>query len=227
MVHAGKLSSIGAGSTLILHLYGHGRYVLLTHPRQFRSPCPHLHSARSAVEAHTGTAAGFAHRVVIDVMHHGDVDVVYRAVVVEVTAAPVAALVAEADVAKAVVDAAVIADVLAPVARIKPIMVMPVAPVAGRPQSTLVRSLHPRSGNPVVAGWSPGPVAGRPEITIVGSRRLIVVGQRRRCFGSCGYRLRAVTRIDRSLVRSLIGGAAHIWRLAGAENAGSRGRRRA
>ena len=48
-------------------------------------------------------------------------------------AAPVTALVADADISKSVVDAAIVADVGAPVATVKAVAVMVVAPVAGGP----------------------------------------------------------------------------------------------
>jgi len=104
-----------------------------------------------------------------------------------VAAAPVTALVAEANVAKTVVHAAIEANILAPVAAVKPVVVMPVAPVAGRPQGTLVGSLNPHAGHPVVVALRPGPIAGRPEIIVAGRLRLVIVGQRRRRL-VCGIR---------------------------------------
>ena len=74
-----------------------------------------------------------AHGALVDVVHDGDIDIVVRAVVVEVAAAPVATLVADADISKSVVDAAIVADVGAPVATVKAIAVMVVTPVAGGP----------------------------------------------------------------------------------------------
>ncbi len=148
-------------------------------------------------------------------MHHGDVHIVDRAVVVELAATPVAALVAVADVAESVVDPAIEANVLTPVATIEPVMVLPVAPVAGRPQGTLVGSLNPDAGHPVITLLRIGPVAGRPEIVVAGSRRLIVFGQRRRRIGSGILRLLSVVGVIRSLVGGLVVGASPIgWRRA-------------
>jgi hypothetical protein len=179
--------------------------------RQFRGPGAHLETARSAVEAHTGAAAAIiAHGAVINVMHNRNIHIVVGAVVIEVPAAPVAALVADADIAKAVIDAAIEADVRTPVATVKPIAVIVVAPVAGRPQRALVGSLHPPAGNPVVTVLAPGPIAGRPQIIVAGSRRLVVVGQGRRRLIGVFDRLRAVA----GIVRTLIRGAARIWRSA-------------
>jgi hypothetical protein len=143
-----------------------------------------------------------------------------------VAAAPVAALVAVADVAKAVIDTAIVADILAPVARIKPVMVMPVAPVSGRPESALVRSLNPSAGHPVIAVCTPGPVAGRPEITVAGSRRLVVVGHGRRRLGSCIFRLLSVPRIIITLIRRLGIGAVPIRRRSALLSVGTRRRGR-
>jgi hypothetical protein len=83
-------------------------------------------------------------------VHKGDVDVVDRAVVVEVAAAPVAALIADANVAEAVIDAAIVADVGAPIAAVELIAVVTPAPVARRPKGAFVWSLNPRAGNPVI-----------------------------------------------------------------------------
>jgi hypothetical protein len=142
-------------------------------------------------------------------------------------AAPVAALVAKANVAKAVIDAAIVADILAPVAVVKPIMVMPVAPVSGRPERTLIRRLDPCAGHPVIAGWPPGPVSGRPQVAVAGSRGLVVVGQGRRRLGSGVFRLLAVPRIIRALVRRLGVGAVRSGRRSALRGTVRRGRRSA
>jgi hypothetical protein len=115
-------------------------------------------------------------------------------------AAPVAALVAIAAVAIAVIDAAIVADVQAPIAAVEAVAVMTEAPVAGGPESALIGSLNPPAGNPVITGWSPCPVAGRPEIAVAGILRLIVFGQRRRRLFGVGHRLSAIAGIIRTLV---------------------------
>ena len=152
MIDVRKLSTVGAGKMLILHLRPHGRCMLFMPCRLFRRSCLHLHPARSAVEAYAFAAtAVIAHGAIVNVMHEGDVHVVVGTVVVEMATAPVASLVAEANVAKAVIDAAIEADVRTPIATVKAIAVVPVAPVAGGPKSTLVGSLNPPAGHPVVA----------------------------------------------------------------------------
>ena len=211
MVCAGKLRPVGTGDVLILDLCPHGRGMSLMASRQLRGSGAHLQSTRSAVEAHPGAAAVVsADAAVVDVMHHVYFHSVDRAVVVEVPAAPVAALVPDADIAKAVIDAAIEADVRTPVATVKAITVIVVAPVAGRPERTLVGSLHPSAGNPIIAALTPAPVAGRPQIAVAGRRRLVVVGQGRWRLIGVFDRLRAVA----GIVRTLIIGAARVRRSA-------------
>ena len=171
------------------------------HRRQLRGPRPHLETTRSAVETHMGVVHVAGDRAAIDVVHHRGVDVVDRAVVVEVASAPVTALVAVAGVAEAVVDAAIVADVLAPVARVIPVEVIPVAPVAGGPECALVGSLDPGAGHPVIAVRRPGPVAWSPDIAVAGNRRLLVVEQGRGRLGCGVFRLISVTWIVGRLVR--------------------------
>ena len=70
VVHAGKLSPVGAGGALIHDLRPHGRGMSFMTSRQFRGPGSHLEPARSAVEAHTSAAAVvIAHGAVVNVMH--------------------------------------------------------------------------------------------------------------------------------------------------------------
>ena len=181
VVDVGKLRPVGAGRVFILDLRPHGRGMSLMASRQLRWSGAHLQPALSAVVAHTHAAASIpAHRTVIHVAHNRHIHIIVGAVVVEVSAAPVAALVADAHIAKAVIHAAIVADVRTPIPAVKPIVVIVIAPVAGGPQRALVGSLHPTAGNPVITALAPGPVAGSPKIIVAGSLRLVVVGQGRR-----------------------------------------------
>ena len=196
MVYAGKLRPVSAGNLLILNLRPHRHCVLFMPCRQFRRSGSYLQAARSAIKADTSaTAVVSANGTVVNVVNHGDIHIVDRAVVVKVSTAPITALVANANITVSIIDATIVADVRPPVATVKAIMVMVVAPVARGPERTLVGSLHPSAGNPVVAGGSIGPVAGCPEVVVAGSRGLVVVRQwRRRLIGVC-HGLRAIAGI--------------------------------
>jgi hypothetical protein len=64
-----KLSPVRSGCLRVLHLCPHRRSMLLMQSCQFRRPCSHLHSAPSAIEAHTVATPVIADRAVVDVMH--------------------------------------------------------------------------------------------------------------------------------------------------------------
>gem|GEM_PF-3606227 len=227
MIDIGKLSPIGAGNMLILQLRSHGGSVLFTLRRQFRRSGLHLHAARSTIETHAATttaviATTVIATAIINITHDSNVHIVVGAVVVEMTVAPVAALVAETDIAEAIIDAAVVADVRTPVATIKAVAVVPVTPVAGRPERALIGSLNPPAGHPIVASRRISPVAGRPEVTVAGGRRLIVIRQRRRRLRSIVNRLSAVVGVIRTTVRGLAVMSARVG-LRGALRAGAGG----
>jgi hypothetical protein len=112
-----------------------------------------------------------------------DVAVVHmhdHGVVVEVVAAPLSAGKAKAAVAEAVVHAAVVAHVLAPVSFMEAIPATFPAPVGGRPQRAIIRGGHPGAGNPVVALVAVGPVTGGPHHAGLHAGGLLVDRQRRR-----------------------------------------------
>jgi hypothetical protein len=152
--------------------------------------------------------------VFVDVSFDVDVDVVDRAVVVKVASTPITAFVPKTDIAETVVNAAIVADVPAPVAAVEAIAVMPEAPVARGPESTLVGSLDPRARNPVVAHWSKGPIAGRPDVVVAWILRLVVIGQGRRRLACVLCRLLSVARIIGTLVGRLVIATALVllWR---------------
>jgi hypothetical protein len=203
MIDGRKIGPIGARNVLNLDLCRHWRTMRFTQRGQFRRPRPHLDAARSAIEAHPIDGRRVVDdSVVVDVVHNGRIHVINRAVVIEVTTVPVAALVPDANVTEAIIDPSVEADVRAPIATEELIMVMAITPVARGPKRTLVGSLNPDSGHPVVASWRIAPIARRPEIIVAGSRRLVVGGQRRRRLGSRSNRLLTIVRVTPALVRS-------------------------
>ena len=211
MIRTGILSFVTGGSALILQLRLHGSSVRLMHRCKLRWPRRRTDTARATVVTHMGVVV-VHDRAVIDVVHYSDVDVVDGAVVVVVASPPIAALVAVANVAEAVINPAIIADVLAPVAGVKAVGVIPVAPVAGGPERALVGSLDPCAGHPEITVRRPGPIAGSPDIAVAGILWLVVDEQRRRRLVSGIFGLFAIARIIRRLVRRRIRSIALIRR---------------
>src|SRR5208282_140888 len=79
-------------------------------------------------------------------------DIVHIRVIAELIVLPVAALVAEATIAVAIVDAAVEADFRTPIALIPSIRAIAASPVTGRPEITLLRANRLRIRKQ--RGWS-------------------------------------------------------------------------
>jgi hypothetical protein len=161
---------------LVLELGRHGRNSGTAHGFDFGWPRPVGNAASASVVGDASVVVD-DDGTVVDVGDAGDIDTVHRAVVVEVVASPIAAVVADAGVAKAVVNAAVKADVEAPEAAMEaPAVVIP-APVAGSPEGAVVGWSAPSAGNPVVAGGSPAPIAGGPDVVGFGGFGLLIDGQ--------------------------------------------------
>lgn len=110
-----------------------------------------------------------------------------RGVIEEVPAAPFAAGKACAAEAKAVVHAAIVTDVLTPIAFMEEVAAVGPTPVAGSPDQTGVGRWNPCAGNPVKTIQTEVPVTGRPDQIRGGRRRLHFDRQfRRRGIGNDG-----------------------------------------
>src|SRR5580658_9432230 len=159
------------------------RWVMpLTHRRNLRGPWLHVDATASAVVAHATTRLSSIPDIVVD--HRPLIDRAdptthpgHSAVVVEAVATPVAAEVADADIAEAVINSAVVADVPSPVAGVKAVVAPIPTPIRRRPKRAIVGRFNPRAGNPVVATAPPGPVARGPHIARTGRGRLVVFRQ--------------------------------------------------
>ena len=166
LIDGGKLLAVLCCRSLVLQLRGHGRNAL---PAQ----CGGFGRQSLASDASRPVVAGAVHRGVVDgaVIHAnvGDVHIVDRAVVVETISAPIPALIAGAEVAESIVNAAVVADMLAPEAVVVLIHAAEKSPISGRPQEAHLRRPHPGAGHPVVALRRVAPVSGRPQIAIAGA----------------------------------------------------------
>src|SRR5262249_6788033 len=118
---------------------------------------------------------------VVDVVDGRHVHVGDGGVVVERVASPVAADVTDAEVAEAVVDAAVETYVWAPVSGVPYVHAVRPSPVARRPQRANEGRDHPIAGYPVITSIDvPSPVAGHPDVTGSGAYRLSIDRNRRR-----------------------------------------------
>jgi hypothetical protein len=98
-----------------------------------------------------------------------EADVVVKAVVEEAAAVPVAAVESNAEVAEAVVDAAVVADMASPVPGVPEIPAIAPTPISRSPKRVYIRRLDSRAVNPVVAGIPVSPIARSPEISYPGA----------------------------------------------------------
>ena len=139
-----------------------------------------IDSASAAVVAHT-TDIVVNDGLVVNVVNVGNVDIVHRAVVVESPVIPVSAFIPDAAVSKTIIDAAVEANVLTPVAVVPQVSVIVPTPVPGGPEIAGFGSHHPCAGHPEVAFVAISPIARRPDIAFGWRDRLGVNGQ---CRGS-------------------------------------------
>jgi hypothetical protein len=131
-------------------------------------------AAGAAIVTHVGRVVD-DDGLVIDVGDRHVRDVVDAAVVEEIAAPPIAALVAFASIAEAIRHSAVEADFRAPIAFVKGIDAVVPAPISRRPQQFRLWRQRPCARHPVIAGnVIPGPIAGRPDVTWRRDRRLIV-----------------------------------------------------
>lgn len=136
-----------------------------------------VHSAFATVEADTTHGAEFViHSGVVDVVDDGDIYVAHIAVIREVSVLPSASVVAVAEIAESVVDAAVESDGRSPVACAEEEAVRSPGPIARRPKDTDLWRIDPRAGHPVIIadGGIPSPIAGRPDVIMAGTNWLRV-----------------------------------------------------
>ena len=149
------------------------------HDSQFLRRRPRVDSTTPTVI--TGAAAVIVrHRIFVDIVNDRSVYIRDRGVVVNTVVVPVRALIAATRISEAVVNAAIVADVRTPIARVPMVIAIIETPIRRRPQRAHVRGQHPRTRNPVITGTCVAPVTRRPHIVVTGSRRLAVIGKRRR-----------------------------------------------
>ena len=106
---------------------------------------------------------------VVGIVNDGHVDVIDGAVVSETIAIPAPAIVAFADVAVAVVNAAVESDVGPPIAGIPVIAATAPTPIARGPKDTYPRRSDPGARHPIVVVIVVCPIARRPDVAFAGA----------------------------------------------------------
>src|SRR5579872_7125225 len=116
--------------------------------RRSRMILPRRESAFSAVVAHAARLV-FDNRLAVG-MKVPAADMIHRAVVGERSVMPVAARIADAGVSETVIDSAIEADVMAPVARMPHINAAAPSPVSRGPERAHEWREFPSAGNPVV-----------------------------------------------------------------------------
>src|SRR4051812_39554890 len=124
-----------------------------------RSP---VDSARPPVESYASPLVDY-HGAVIN-MNVRDPDVIDAAVVIEIPAVPIAAFIAFTEITEAVIDAAVEANVRAPIAGVPKICAAVKPPVTRGPQEARLRRDHPGAGHPKISVRAIRPVTGGPDV---------------------------------------------------------------
>jgi len=182
-IRLGIQAPVGPGSHHVLRLVAGRSYMPLTRGSQFLGRGGVLYATRTAAVGNVAVVHDRVslHNRPVDVggVNDGLIHAHDRGVVGKLVAAPLAAGEADPPVAKAVVDASVIAYVPTPIATMEPIVAAEPAPIVGCPQRTLIRSHHPGAGHPVVVSIAPGPVARCPHQVGFGAQGLLVNRQLR------------------------------------------------
>jgi hypothetical protein len=179
VVHGCELRPVLRRRMLVLHLRRSCLNVMIVLRRHFSLRRTRVDSPSPAVKAHV-TRVIYHYGPVICVVNDVHVHVAVSAVVSKYAVVPIAALVANAHVPEAIVNAAVEADVRSPVPRMPQIHAVTPTPISRRPQETNLRRHHPRAWYPVIIVTIPRPIPGRPNVPITRARWLRIHRQGRR-----------------------------------------------
>jgi hypothetical protein len=165
LVHAREELTIVSRGLLVLSLNLQWSLVMLTLGNELSRGRPRRNSSVTAVVADAiDSCVVHDDRLVVDIGHVGDVHIGHAAVVVEVTSAPLATVVAVAGIPEAVVDAAVEANVRPPIAAMEDVEPFVPSPPAGSPEHSHGGD-YPGARHPVVAVIIvPRPITRRPQI---------------------------------------------------------------
>src|SRR6516165_10598130 len=135
---------------------------------------PHCRSARPAIEADSRCTGLDVNSLLVDMGDRDVAEIVDRSIVDEHAIVPPATFIADAAVAKAVIDSAVKTNVGAPIARVPYVDPVAPAPITRRPQQAYGRRQHPGARNPVISNRANPPIARGPYVTGRRNRGLLV-----------------------------------------------------
>src|SRR5579864_6571217 len=173
--------AIVAGQVFVLRLQAGRLHVAFVRVLAFYLRGPGGRAAIAAIKADAVYSGVIDHRIVdvgvmdVDYIHIGD-----RAVVEIVVAAPVSSEESHSGIAKAVINAAVEADMRTPVSRMPDVDSCSPSPISRSPEQAYCRWRNPGAGHPVISFRSPGPITRRPNPSWFGTGRLDVNRQYRR-----------------------------------------------
>jgi hypothetical protein len=132
-IHCCKLGSVLTGLLLVLLLHGQRRQATHAHGGQLRSRGRKIDTSAAATVTDTVIRCDVGHVRDVGVVYVGHVYIRDLAVVIELVIVPITTVVAAADVAVAVIHAAIVADVAAPGSTVKAVAAGYRAPVSRRP----------------------------------------------------------------------------------------------
>jgi len=180
MVHGRQKLVVRTGGVRMLGLHCGCRRVLLVCRCLFCCGRAGGNSTSTAVIADMVYRGFVDYGLAVDISDVRDVHIIYRAVVEEGSVVPISAPIADTTVAKAVVDATVEADTLAPIAFIPGKGIAAPTPITGGPEQASGWRLDPCARDPEVAFIPVRPIAGRPQVANGGNHGLLINRQRGR-----------------------------------------------
>src|SRR5271165_1414947 len=165
LVHGSSQLWIGTGGLQVFSLCRHRCNMLLTGSRFLLRSRTRRGPTCASVVTDTVHRCIVDNRGVVNIVNVGDIDIVHRAVVIELAVVPAATLVTSAKVAKTVIDSTIEPDCWPPIARVESERDTVPAPIGRRPEESHLRGEHPRARYPVVifGVGIPGPVTRRPD----------------------------------------------------------------
>jgi hypothetical protein len=167
----------------MLSLNGDGWDMFLTCCNLVFRPGAGVYAAITAIVADTVDCGRIIdHGCVVNIVNIGDVHVVYRTIVEEVSVVPPASFITLPEVAEPVRDPAIETNMRAPITLIEDESLFAPTPITRCPKKSHFGSLDPSTGNPVIIAGVVvvGPVARSPKVTLTWTRGLLIHREGRR-----------------------------------------------